>query len=682
MITTVEMEVGRNRRDGQEGLRPRGRVARAATRVPWFGPRVAIRLHRAGLGVSTFDWHDLACLAEQYRPAVVSVDVFDTCVVRDLLGDAPIELAIRRHVDATDGASPHSDRGSLSGHVAAQVETILCRPVPEVAPALARIRAVGASITFLSDTDRRAETLREILERAGIFVDGDRLIASCEAGATKSDGDLYTQTWPQGSFEPGEVWHVGNDLWSDVTMADQAGLIGLAITAAEPTRYEKVMADGHPGGGGPAVAAAARTARLAITARANGNETVAETRLEVLGAQVGGQAFSAFLLWLAERSGDQDIGHLSFLSRDAELLLAMARAMPDDHWTDTTLGYLHCSRWSWLLSGAASYGLTEWLEAGTADDRSFIHADRHHVSLSSLLGRIGLESADLSDHADLAALAPDQPLPMTMTGSWDELLADERIHDLIMSRSIARRDMIVAYLRGLGLPSCPVGLVDVGWRGRLAWAMTPIIEDVTGHEPTHFHFGGDKVLPDVDTKIDIERFAFDGHQQQSPITNPVSCVETITASGQPRVVGYEWNHDRTASPVLARGTAEVGNHDRDLLWSGAIETARNLPSRRTLDELGCSPHQLGHGARSVLATWWTKPAAVEAETLRGLAFEADDDGHTIRPVVSPYSLTEIAPQARRPRQWREGSTALSPVPLKAAVSIRQYIRAQLRRLRP
>ena len=217
------------------------------------------------------------------------------------------------------------------------------------------------------------------------------LVASCEAGATKSRGDLFERTWPEGSFEAGEVWHVGNDLWSDVTMADRAGLLGLPITDAEPTRYERAMALGRPGGAGPAVAAAARTARLHAAARSGRDEAAAATELQVLGAQVGGQAFGAFLLWLAERCREDDIGHLAFLSRDGELLLAMARAMPPDHWATTTLGYLHCSRRSWLLSGAASTGSTRgWRPAQPrrarsstpADTRS--HSDRCSVASGSI----------------------------------------------------------------------------------------------------------------------------------------------------------------------------------------------------------------------------------------------------------------------------------------------------------
>ena len=175
----------------------------------------------------------------------------------------------------------------------------------------------------------------------------------------------------------------------------------------------------------------------------------------------------------------------------------------------------------------------------------------------------------------------------------------------------------------------------------------------------------------------IDRFAFDGYRLQSAITNPVSCVETLTQSGQPRVVGYEWNDDGTANPVFAPDAPPANNDDRTHLWAGALETARNLPSLETLATLGCSPRSLADEARSVLALWWTEPTATEVETLRGLTFEADDNGQVIKPVVNPYSVSEIAPTARRARQWREGSAAVTPLPLRAAATVLRFIRSSL-----
>ena len=636
-------------------------MTRTASKLPWVGPRVAFRLHRMGLGVVTTTWDQLADLVQCERPETLAVDVFDTCLVRDLVGDDAVEESIDR-VGASAGRDGHEEDSSPTKRVradlAADVEKLLCRPVPDVARSLARVRAHGVAIVFLSDTERSSSTLRAILEEAGIFVEGDRLVASCEAGATKSDGDLFTKMWPADSGQAGQVWHVGDNLWSDVARAQQAGLRAMTIRAAVPTRYETAMA-ARPSTAGPAVAAGARKARLAIAAAA-GDVPSIDTELETLGAQVAGQSFGSFLIWTAQQVRTERISQVWFLARDGELLYDMARAVPADHWGDATLGYLHCSRWSWYLAGAASAGLEAWQEAGTRDETSFIHANRHRVPLRSLLGRIGLHSSDLSGHPELGRLPAAKPLPATMAAQWDALLSDPAIGDVIKVRAEERRSLIIGYLQGLGFPDGPVGLVDVGWRGGLASVMSPIIREVTGHEPVHFHFGGDKVLADAEATVDIRRFAFDGVSSPFPVTNPVSCVETFTASGRARVVGYDRADDGTVVPVLEREVSEINNLQHHRLWDGAVRTARHLPSLALLEELQCDTDSLGPDANRVLALWWTDPSGAEPEALRGLGFEADDDGQSIQPLVQPYSAMEIALNRKRSRSWQQGSAALSP----------------------
>lgn len=651
------------------------RLSGAVARIPWLGPRLAIRLHRRGMGGGPTSWADLGLLVEAERPDIVSVDVFDTCLVRDLLGDQPIEDAIDRQprpafatVAGGVGPGPHDSRDSR----AAAFERLLCHAVPGVAEALARIRRAGSQIVFLSDTDRSSSTLIGLLESEGLFVEGDRLVASCEADATKSSGKLFNETWSDRG-DTTTIWHVGNNLWSDVTMANSAGLRAFQIAVADPTRYESAMAV-RSESAGPAVAAAARTARLTIESRLAHGSASTGTQLEVLGAEVAGQAFGAFLLDVADQSRAAGIDQLWFLSRDGELLHEMAQAMPSDHWDGTSLGYLHCSRWSWLLAGATSHGFDNWLATGTADEKAFIHYDRHEVPLVSLLGRIGLQVSDLElttldPDRQLASLDPEVPLPHNMVDAWTQLLADPGIQAVIASRAEERHDLIIDYLQSLGLSQGRVGLVDVGWRGRLAWAMSAVVQEVTGHPPVHFHFGGNRVLGDVGLEADIRRFAFDGVVAPSPITNPVSCVETLTASGRARIVGYSRTDDGRVEPRLEREVAAVLNGDRKRLWAGALCTAAELPSRRLLDEVGATTDSLGREANSVLALWWTQPLRSEAEAMRGLAFEADDDGRMIRPLVRPYSPKEISAEEKLPRQWQQGSAALTRGPFRHVLNL-------------
>lgn len=638
----------------------RATLAATVTRVPWAGPRVAIRLHRAGLGARPTTWQALADEVEQARPAAISVDVFDTCLVRDLVGDEAIELVIDRQAALADGQN--------RAEVADEVERRLCRPVPGVVEALQRIRASGTTITFVSDTERSSRGLELVLRASGVFHDGDHLVVSCEAGTTKSDGGLFRAEW---RVDGG--WHVGNCRWADLTMATRAGIRAHLVDRAEPTRYELAMA-ARPSTAGPAVAGAARAARLAAVDRCPDQGDAKLARLHVLGADVAGQAFGSFLLWLAGECRSVDVNHLLFLSRDGELLSRMASAMPDDHWAGVRLGYLHCSRWSWLLAGAASYGVDQWLAVGTRDEKGFIHARRHVVPLASLLGRIGLETTDLQDHAELAHLSPDEPLPLGSALAWEKLLADPEIRAAIENRAHTRHDLLVKHVAELGLKSGRVGLVDVGWRGRLAWAMSPILEEVTGSAPIHFHFGSDQALPDAQVVTDIRRFTFKPGTKHS-VKNPVACVETLTASGRARVVGYDHSPDGTIQPVFDRHVQQVDNEDRRHLWAGALAVAERLPSRAQLDELGGDTSSLAAEATEVLRLWWNQPDADEVKAMRGLAFEADEDGRSIRPVITPYTLSELSSNVRQPRVWQQGSATASAPGIGIATRLGRRVRA-------
>jgi len=612
------------------------------------------------LGACPVTWRALVTEVERAQPAALSVDVFDTCLVRDLVGDEAVELVIDRHT-ASGGVQSRAE-------VADDVELRLCRPVPGVVEALHQVRASGTAITFVSDTERSSQGLERVLRAGGLLHDGDELVVSCEAGTTKSDGGLFRAGW---RVDGG--WHVGNCRWADLTMATQAGIRAYLIDQAEPTRYELAMA-ARPSTAGPAVAGAARSARLAMLDDDPEPKHLESARLRVLGADVAGQAFGSFLLWLAEECRTAGVKQLLFLSRDGELLSRMASAMPGDHWAGMRRGYLHCSRWSWLLAGAASYGIDRWLAAGTRDETDFIHARRHVVPLASLLGRIGLGIDDLKGHEELARLAPDEPLPVGAEWAWEMLLADPEIRAEIGKRAQTRHDLLMRHVAELGLKAGQVGLVDVGWRGRLAWAMSPILEEVTGSAPIHFHFGGDQALPDAQAVVDIRRFTFRPGTHY-PVKNPVACVETLTASGRARVVGYERSVEGTVQPVFDRPVQQVDNEDRRHLWAGALAAAERLPSRAELDRLGIDISSLAAEAADVLHLWWNHPDADEVNAMRGLAFEADEDGRSIHPVITPYTLSELTSNVRQPRVWQQGSATASAPGIGIATRLGRTMRA-------
>jgi hypothetical protein len=430
------------------------------------------------------------------------------------------------------------------------------------------------------------------------------------------------------------------------------------------------MAEGAHGEG-PAIAGAARSARLDIEHDVrSGTLTGAEADAQVLGAGIG-QAIVAFDLWLADQVRREEVTTLGFLARDGELPMRIAQMFPADHWLGVSMSYLHCSRMVWGLASASAVGLDEWLRAGTKDENGFLETHRHDVPLASLLARIGITRDDLADlgqasHRGLIRVPLGEPLPAGAVDAWHGLLFDDRVGERILLRSNKRRQVLIDYARAEGLLEGRVGMVDVGWRGRLAWHISNVLRSAGAEEPIHFHFGGAKVIPEVDRAIDIRRFAFSGNEGDFFTSSPVSCVETLTASGKARVVDYRRNDDGGVIPVFGRSGFE-GDGDRADLWAGALRTAAHVPSRKKLDEWGVGHDHLGPQVRALLACWWNDPTRAEVEAIAGIAFEHDEAGTAFCQVAIPYAWRELATKSPSQRAWRQGSEVITPSPARQLV---------------
>ena len=675
-----------------DGARPAGQptsltlvVAPSLTQrissIDWVGPRVMLRLHRAGFGFATVTWSEFADRVEQGRPDAVTIDVFETCVVRDLAGDRAIEEVASRW--ATGGAGdrpvPVLDRADAI----ARLELDLCRPVPGAAEGLDRVRAAIGPIVFVSDTDRSSSLLVEMLEGHGLFRAGDRLVASGETTETKSGGGLYDLIW---TTRPETVWHLGNHNWSDGVMAAAHGYEPFDAPAGNLSRYEAALCRSSDGMG-PVLAGAARSIRLELERQLEQGELDERTfHLRRLGAQVAGPVMTAFALWIADQVGEHDIDHLGFLARDGELPQLIAGRVPDPALERVDRSYVHLNRLAVTLAMAPAIGIDAWVKEGVQHRDDFLLARMPSISFAGLLQRIGFEPGDvasvLGPRSVLSALDPQAPLPESHLDDWLELLAGQSTQELILDRATERRTLIVDYLDQLGvLSSTRPAFVDVGWRGRIARLIDTALLEFFSNEPIHLHFGGDQVPPEVDELVRIHRFAFPGTSKIAPFDDPPSPVETITASGNPRVVHYRRTPAGTVEPIFQPEAIDVGRADRSELWTGAMAMADRLP---TSDRIAAwQPHRrpLDEEAREVLRLWWYEPDRAEASALRGFAFEGDEAGAQVCPVVAPYVLTDVIGRNRGRRQWRQGSGIISSPPSRIGLAVAMSGRRLLRMLR-
>jgi hypothetical protein len=244
--------------------------------------------------------------------------------------------------------------------------------------------------------------------------------------------------------------------------------------------------------------------------------------------------------------------------------------------------------------------------------------------------------------------------------------------------------LIADHLRQDGVPIGRHGLVDVGWRGRFASHVAAVLGPVVGEEPVHFHFGGDQVPADIDSTLDVHRFAFDDRYIQTKIARPISCVETLTGSGSPRVESYRRGCDGKVEMVFD----DPGRGDRPYrkdLAAGAAAVAERMPSRAELDGRGLEPVSLDAETRAVLERWWNHPTRDEASLMAAATVDVDERGTAFRPVIVPYRWSDAGAviQGRTIRGWPRGSVmasgSLISMLVRAAWVVRTAVRGRRNR---
>jgi putative hydrolase of the HAD superfamily len=104
---------------------------------------------------------------------------------------------------------------------AALLDALAFSAYPDAAPALRDLRAAGWAVVVVSNWDA---SLHERLAETGLAELVDGAVASAELGAAKPNGAIFARGLALAGAEPGDAWHVGDDVEADVEGALAAGI--------------------------------------------------------------------------------------------------------------------------------------------------------------------------------------------------------------------------------------------------------------------------------------------------------------------------------------------------------------------------------------------------------------------------------------------------------------------------
>lgn len=349
---------------------------------------------------------------------------------------------------------------SLSPTVAAQImaleleeEAKSLRAAESARALVADARSAGRGIAFVSDMYLPAPFIREQLERHGFWQPGDRLYVSHEHGCEKRSGRLFEVVAAAEGVSVSRIRHVGNDLAADLLGPRRAGATGQLVAAGNPNRYERALeAYRHDTDGKTALmSGASRLARTSVTARSGTEQAMID-----VAAGVVAPLLTSFVLWLLREAEARGLKRLYFLSRDAEIMLQIARQIAAKLGSKIELRYLYASRLAWNSAVSSPENNPHvWYSVIYQSGTGFTNAE--------LLERAGLSAREIEE------ITSGSPKAWASTSDRDILrttLASLQADGTLQRHAERSKALVLDYLEQEGLfDDTPHAVVDVGWRG-------------------------------------------------------------------------------------------------------------------------------------------------------------------------------------------------------------------------
>lgn len=104
---------------------------------------------------------------------------------------------------------------------------------PDVAPALRKIRAGGATAVVVSNWDW---SLEEVLVELGLRAELDAVVSSGAYGAAKPDPAIFAEALRRAGAKPEHAVHIGDSVEEDVAGARSAGIEPVLLVRSRPVR--------------------------------------------------------------------------------------------------------------------------------------------------------------------------------------------------------------------------------------------------------------------------------------------------------------------------------------------------------------------------------------------------------------------------------------------------------------
>lgn len=538
---------------------------------------------------------------------------------------------------------------------------------------LTEARAAGKRILLISDMYLPEAGLAEILQRLAIPA-WDAFYLSSTHRFMKYYGGLFELVLEREGLQPAELFHVGDNEWSDVEVPGRLGIRSFHLPKASEVykRHPQVKClypKGFPDSTLPNSPLFPALIQGLVQTRFFSNpfqpvpaDSLFGGDLFHLGYAALGPAAAGFALWLAREAAADQVEDLFFLARDGLLLKQVFEILAPQAAPGQRIHYLLNSRRAVLAAGFRN----------SADILAAVMGYFQPVDLGRWLNdKFGLEPAEVPANVLKARrISSDQPVTMRDRDLLMPLALE--LAPIIYEKSAARRSLWRVYLEQTGfLRARHKAVVDIGFSGVIQSGLAKLCDETIprGYYYISDYRAGRPVGGGLGLKSFFEAFA-DPFSGQFAHKYLYHChFETFFKDGREAALDdLALGPDGLIRPVLRpRGAAVHGRAEGSdgvsappsssinqkiaaRIFEGAEAFARDLaehfgPALKTLTVNA-------HSAAQAYLHFLERPTARDAALLRGLTVDDSVNGVDQKYFLAPEG-GDLAASA-----WAEGANML------------------------
>lgn len=509
--------------------------------------------------------------------------------------------------------------------------------VPEVINLIHQLQdQLSKKVIFISDMYLSSLVMQRLLQTNNLDIPLNHLYVSCDHRITKSTGDLYKRVLAEEGISPADMIHVGNHYQSDYLVPRKIGIRSVYFDRVNPSRIEeKILGFGRSNE--KCEFFCEKLTGISKLARVNPPPSIKDTTKYTVGCCVAGPILLGFVLWIIQEAKKRGLRRLYFVSRDGQVLSAIANMLLKRSGQDVEVRYLYGSRQSWLLAGVSSL-----------DDEqcSWIFQRDPIVTLRIIAQRLKIDVSVLSrqlERMEKNPIAPDKTLTNSDLGGLKDVLKSEDVFGIILEKADGCRQQLMNYLKQEKLcDGTSFGVVDLVGTGRLLGTLYKIFQlEGIPYNGSHFYFqlvtrGNFKLQP-VDHLAYFN--AFDQELPHHKINlNYTGIMELFCMADHGVVNGYREDVSKHWVPILKEKDNVCAKSWGMPDFRAGIMRFIELCKEKDLTELSCNQGIPKNILSQLLCLFVQNPSPEEADIFGRFNFSSDQSETYYYELAPPLNL--------------------------------------------